>query len=211
MSPRTFAKFAGGCAILAGVFGLLYAIAFIVVGAQDEDLGKRLSAFFLMVGSFLSTVALVGLYSRVREAGQDFALWALLIGTIGAIGAAVHGGYDLALALAPSTTAPAGLPSQIDPRGLLTFGATGLALLVFALLIGRTEDLPKGLAYLGCAVAALFLVLYSGRLVIVEATNPIIVIPAVVTGFLANPAWYVWLGVSLWRERRVVSTVSVGV
>jgi hypothetical protein len=41
------------------------------------------------------------------------------------------------------------------------------------------------------------LVLYVGRLVILQATNPMIVIPALLEGFLVNPIFYIWLGVIL--------------
>jgi hypothetical protein len=90
----------------------------------------------------------------------------------------------------------------MDPRGLLTFGATGLALWVFAWLILRGGQLPKTLGYLGYLVAALSIVLYLGRLIVFDAKNPIIVIPALVAGFVATPVFYVWLGVSLWRGAR---------
>ncbi len=32
------------------------------------------------------------------------------------------------------------------------------------------------------------------------AKCPIIVIPALLTGFVINPLWYVWLGLELWRS-----------
>ncbi|MDP9243568.1 MAG: hypothetical protein M3O77_00615 [Chloroflexota bacterium] len=55
------------------------------------------------------------------------AFWALALGLAGALGAALHGGYDLANAINPPASDPiANLPSPIDPRGLLTFGVSGL-------------------------------------------------------------------------------------
>lgn len=47
------------------------------------------------------------------------------------------------------------------------------------------------------AAAALLLVLYLARLVILEATDPLVALPALLTGFLVSPAWYVWLGLAL--------------
>jgi hypothetical protein len=35
-----------------------------------------------------------------------------------------------------------------------------------------------------------------------DAKNPVIVVPALLAGFIATPVWYVWLGVSLWRGAR---------
>ena len=90
----------------------------------------------------------------------------------------------------------------MDPRGLLTFGTTGLALWLFAWLIVKSGHLPKALGYLGYLVSALQIVLYLGRLIVFDAKNPIIVIPALLAGFVATPIFYIWLGVSLWRGAR---------
>ena len=55
----------------------------------------------------------------------------------GALGAAIHGGYDLADVLHPYTVPRPMRRAQIDPRGMLTFGASGLGLWVIAWLILR--------------------------------------------------------------------------
>src|SRR5581483_4981577 len=123
-------------------------------------------------GGLASSAALVAIYERVRGTEPSFALWGLILGLAGTIGAAIHGGYDLANAIHPPAVANADLPSAIDPRGLLTFGVAGLSLLVFAGLIARGRALPAGLGYLGYALAALLLILYLGRLIILEATSP---------------------------------------
>ena len=85
---------------------------------------------------------------------------------------------------------------------MLTFGASGLALWVFAWLMLRSGQLPKQLGYLGYLVAALQIILYLGRLIIFDAKNPVIVVPALVAGFVATPIFFIWLGVSLWRGAR---------
>jgi hypothetical protein len=111
-------------------------------------------------------------------------------------------GYDLAALLHPHAAVDPSLPSHIDPRGLLTFGATGIGLWVYAWLILRNSDLARGLGYLGYLVAALEIILYLGRLIVLDATSPVIVVPALLAGFIVTPIWYVWLGVSLWRGAR---------
>ncbi len=45
------------------------------------------------------------------------------------------------------------------------------------------------------------LVLYLSRLIILKASSPVIVIPALLEGFLVNPLWYVWLGLSFFRNK----------
>jgi hypothetical protein len=195
MSSPSFERFAGLCAILAGVVGFLYSIAFILLR------NSLLSGLCLMLGGLLSTAALLAVYRWLRETDAEFALWGVLLGLAGAVGSAIHGGYDLANAINPPASLPADLPSQIDPRGLLTFGVAGVALVVVAWLMGRGEPFPKGLSYLGYLLAVLLIILYLGRLIVLQATSPVIVVPALLTGFLVNPAWYIWLGLVLWRGR----------
>ena len=193
MDARSFVRFAGLCAILAGVVGFLYSIAFIVLQ------NTLLSGLFLMLGSLLTTAALTGLYGRLRETDFLFALWALLLGIVSAFGSAIHGGYDLAIAIHPPASAPIELPNQVDPRGLLTFGVVSIAILIFSWLIGRTSGFPKGLNYLGYLLAILLVILYLGRLILLSPANPVVLVPALLIGFILNPAWYIWLGYTLWR------------
>jgi hypothetical protein len=198
-----FAPIAGISAILAGVAGFLYAIAFLVVARSQPELGAALSALLLLLLGLLATASLTALYERLRETDPATALWGLLLGIAGALGAAVHGGYDLANAIHPpaAASALADLPSPVDPRGLLTFGVAGLGLLVVSRLILRDDRFPRGLGYLGIASAILLIVLYLGRLIVLAPTSPIILAPAVANGFVLNPLWYVWLGVVFVRGR----------
>ncbi|MGH2354413.1 MAG: hypothetical protein ACRDI2_18475 [Chloroflexota bacterium] len=190
----SFERIAGLCAVLAGLAGFAYAVAFIVL--RDP----LLSALFLMVGGLFTSAAMVGVYGRLRHTDASAALYALALSMAGAFGAAIHGGYDLANAINPPPSLP-DLPSAVDPRGLLTFGVAGLGILAIAWLIGRGGELPRGLGWLGYLLAALLLMLYVGRLVILTPEGPAILVPALLTGFVVNPVWLVWLGISLWRER----------
>ena len=194
----SFERFAGVCAALAGVSGFLYAVAFVVL--QDP----LLSGLFLMMSGLLTSAALLAVYERLRQTDASFALLALVFGLAGALGSAVHGGYDLANAINPPSNLP-DLPNPVDPRGLLTFGLAGAALLVFSWLIGRGGRLPRGLGYLGYASAVLLLVLYLGRLIILDPTNPVILAPALLNGFLINPLFYLWLALALLRGRTEVT------
>lgn len=190
----TYTQFAGVCALLTGAAGLGYAVAFILLRHP------LLSALFLLLFGLLSTVVLIAVYQRIRPADESFSLWALVLSMIGALGGAVHGGYDLANALHPPSATLPDLPSPIDPRGLLTFGAAGIALFVIAWLMGRTGRFPRTLSYLGMLSAVLLIALYLGRLIVLDAASPIIVVPAIVNGFVLAPAWYIWLGLVFWRR-----------
>ncbi len=196
-----FVRFAGLCAILAGLAGFLYAVAFVILARGTPALGGLLSALFLLLLGLLATPELVALYERLRETDAPFALWGTLLALVGAAGAAIHGGYDLANAIHPPTTLDPNAPSQIDPRGLLTFGVESIGLLVLSWLIGRTPGWPRGLAWLGYLSAILLLALYLGRLIVLDPANPIILVPAIANGFVVEPFWYVWLGLTLARAR----------
>jgi hypothetical protein len=202
VQPVSFERVGGVCAVLAGLGGLVYAISFVVIARSNPALGGLLSALFLALNGLLTTAARAALYGRVRQAGETAALWAFLVGSAGALGAAVHGGYDLANALHPPAALSTDLPNQVDPRGLLTFGVAGLALFVFAWLLGRQAELPRGLAYLGWLLAALLVVIYLGRLIILDPTNLLLLGPVLLAGFIVNPAWYIWLGLALLRRPR---------
>ena len=102
-------------------------------------------------------------------------------------------------ALHPPASLNTDLPNPIDPRGLLTFGLAGLGLLLLSSLAGQNETIPKRLAYLGYFSAILMIILYLGLLIVVQATSLVIVIPALLEGFIVNPIWYVWLGLTLFR------------
>jgi hypothetical protein len=202
LRSTSFEKFAGVCAILTGATGFLYAVAFVVL--QDA----LLSGLFLMLGGLLSTAALAAVYDRLRKTDAAFALWALLLGISGALGSAVHGGYDLANSINPPPSLSADLPNQVDPRGLLTFGIAGIALFVVAWLILRGGQFPRGLGYLAYLSAVLLVALYLGRLIILEPTSPVILVPALLNGFLINPIFYVLLGLALRRGRSSPSAQS---
>jgi hypothetical protein len=124
----------------------------------------------------------------------------MLLAVVAAVGSAIHGGYDLANAIHASGEAAAGLanlPSQIDARGLLTFGVAGVGPLALAALIAAGGRLPKSLRYLGFVLGVLLILIYLGRPIVLDATSLLIVVPAALTGFLINPIWYIWLGVAL--------------
>jgi len=191
----SFVRFAGWTAILAGISGFLYSIAFIVL--RDN----LLSALFLLLGGLFSASALTALYQRLRGTESGFALLGLLFSLSAALGSTIHGGYDLANALHPPAALNTDLPNPIDPRGLLTFGIAGVGLFLLSWLVNQEPMFPKSLGYLGVLSAILMIILYLGRLIVLQATSLVIVIPALLEGFIVNPIWYIWLGLTFLRNQ----------
>jgi hypothetical protein len=204
MSTPGYERVAGLAGLLAGAGGLVYSVAFIggVVLGGAPELGMVVASAALLIGGLLTLAVLVAIYGRVRAVAPELAVLGLLFGAGGAIGASVHGGYDLANVIHPPVTdvlAVNELPSAFDPRGLLTFGFAGLGLLVLAWLLRRSGTVPERLGTLGMVVGALLVVVYLGRLIVLDPTNPLVAGPAALVGFALSPAFYVWLGSVLRR------------
>jgi hypothetical protein len=204
MGTADYERLAGIAALLAGVGGLVYSVAFIggVVLGYAPGPGLTVASTALLVGGILTIVVLIAVYGRVRGLGGELATLGLVLAAAGAVGASVHGGFDLANVLHPpevDALAEGGLPSPIDPRGLLTFGFAGVGLAILSSLLTRTPSVPAGLGRLGLAVGILLVIVYLGRLVVLDPTNPLVAGPAALVGFILSPAFYLWLGTILRR------------
>jgi len=189
-----FERFAGWSSILAGIAGFGYALCFVVL---KDDL---LSGLSLLLAPLFAVVGLVAVWGRLRAVDAGFAALALGFGFIGAIGAATHGAYGLANALQPPpTTSP--FPNAIDPRGFMTFGLNGLALLILAWLAGRGGGLPSWVSSVGTFLGAVLIVTWLGRLIVLDAKSLFVLGPALIAGVL-SPLFYLGLGSWLLGWRR---------
>lgn len=190
----SFQRNAGVAAVAAAVAGLAYSVAFVVLHSV------LLSSLFLMAGGLLSLVALVALFERLGEVDAQAAMLGLLLAAVGALGALIHGGYDLANVINAPGALPEGvanLPSQIDPRGLLTFGVAGLGLLIAGLLMRRHSAMSGWFPALTLVLSVLLIIVYLGRLIVLSPASPLVLGPAALTGFIVNPLWYMLLGMRL--------------
>ena len=210
MQSRAFERSAGYTAVLAGIVGFLYSVSFVLISRSNSTLGGALAATFLLAGGVLSIQALAAVYRTLREVDPGFALVGFMFGFAGALGAAIHGAWDLANVAHPVASPLGELPFAADPRGVLTFGFAGIAMLVIARLVQRGATLPRGLgailprglAMLGYVSGVLLILTYLGRLIVYDASSLLILVPAGLEGFIVNPIWYVWLGVALLRGQR---------
>jgi hypothetical protein len=204
----SFDRFAGLAAMAVGLGGVAYAIAFVTLLRNATKAAAVFSSLLLLVGGLLASAVLVAVYERVRPTDPAFAMWALVIGFAGTIGSALHGGYDLAL-LAHKVTGAAGIAANpTDPRGLATFGFTAVALAVMSWLILRGAGFDRRLGYLGLVASLLLLVIYVGRLTLFNPKNAFLLPVALLSGFIVNPAFYVWLGLELRKGSRGYQDVS---
>jgi hypothetical protein len=71
-----------------------------------------------------------------------------------------------------------------------------------AWLVLRGGRFPRRLGLVAALLAALLLVIYVGRLVVLDPEHPVLLVAALTTGFVVNPLWWIWLGVALRRTDR---------
>ena len=193
-SDRSFDRMAGMAALAGAALSLIYAVAFVVLQKP------LLSAVALMAGGVLSAVALFAVYQRVKPAGS-LATLGLVLGLAGTMGAAVHGAYDLAVVLHPEAGAALTGPLPVDPRGFLTFGVAGLGVLVLSWAGLKVGGFPRSLLYLGLVFGLLLVLIYLGRLIILDPANILVLAPAALTGVIVSPVWYAWVGWLLLKGR----------
>jgi hypothetical protein len=197
LDPERFNSFAGTCSIALAVGGIAYSGAFVVFLRTDARPALFTASLLLAGSGFLSTVVAIAIYEHVRRASAPIALWGLVMALFSSAGSMVHGGYDLANLINPPPNIPE-LPHAMDPRGLLTFGLAAASLAVASWLIsGGNTGLPRRLGRMGYVGAALLAVVYLGRLILLDPTNPLLLGAAAVVGVIVVPWWYVWLGLTL--------------
>jgi hypothetical protein len=194
MISRSYQRFAAVSAVLAGIGALGYAVAFIVLR------NAGLSAGLLLLNGLVTAAALIGVYAALRPVDDGLATLGLVLGLAGALGSAVHGGCDLAVVLHPLAGSVVDAPNAVDPRGLLTFGVTGLGLLVLGRLIVRGGPFPRALGYVAVTAGTLLVLLYLARLIVLNPADPLVLVPALLTGFLIDPLLYLGLGIALHRS-----------
>jgi hypothetical protein len=207
MAGLSYERFGAWCAFATAAAGLAYSIAFV---GWDSATAEGL---FLLLGGLLALAVYVALHERLRSVDAGFALLALLLGLAASFGAAVHGGTSLANGInqptavevvATETAVAEGdddvtRPNEADPRGLATFGLTALAVLLFAWLAQRSRSLPPWVVWTGVALGVLLILTYLARLIVYDADDFLVRAPAGLAGFIANPLWYLGVGLALGR------------
>jgi hypothetical protein len=180
-------------ALAVAVGGVLYSVLFVVAVKSGSSAAATGSWVVLLLTALVSSAVLVVVYRAVSAVDPATSLWALVLAVAGGYGSIAHAGY----ALSSTATRATDTVSQADPRGLATFGLTGLALVVFGLVIRRAGVLPTRLGALGAVLGVLLVLTYLGRLVLVDPNNVVLLGVAAVAGIVVHPWWWTWLALSL--------------
>lgn len=197
---NSFSRFGGSSAILVGLLSIAYALFYLVISRQAPFIGILASWIILAASGIFSSAAYVALYSRLKPAGEGFALWALLLGVMASMATLAHGAYEALLMLAGTTQE---LPSQVDPAGLASFFIVGIVAFVFGWLIVRSGLLPTRLGYVGIFNALLLVVLFFAS---AASAQTLILISGGLTSVIVGPIWWIWLGRELLQDRPEVAS-----
>jgi hypothetical protein len=193
-TDQTLGRLGGYAALASALLALVYAVAFVFLK------NANIYAPALFIGGLLNAVTLVAVYERVKVDGSGLVLLGLLFGFAGTLGATIHGAYDVANLLHP----PGGVvdPMPVDPRGLLTFGISGLGVLALSWEALRNSALPRIVGSLGLVLGILLVIIYLGRLIVFDANSLLILVPAGLAAIVVSPAWYALVGLTLLRPAR---------
>ncbi len=186
-----FKQFAAANAWLAGVSAFLYSLTFYWADKGDSQTAGTLNQLFLMLGGLFAIAVLIRLYNSLREGAGEFATWAVVLGIFGLIGSMIHGGFGLASSITP--TSDLNSISGVDPRGLLTFGLTGVSVLTFGFLMHQTKKYEPAVFWLGKLLGVLLIAIYILRLVSPDGAATATKDLAAVAGFIVAPSWYISL------------------
>jgi xanthosine utilization system XapX-like protein len=221
MEDRTFERAGALAAAAAAALSLLYALAYLVVtpaaqrasnvdnlyrSYQAHPTGARMASTCLALSGLLVGVAVVALARRLSARAPAAMSWASILGVVAGFGTAAHGlvallgENELARKYATGDAATRAAvavahasPSQVDPRGLATFCAAGLAVLVLgAALRGHERRLGLLGMVLGLDMVALFLATATG-------VGPLVLLTGGLASVVLGPIW--WISVARMLSR----------
>lgn len=226
MKEGTYQKFASVAAFIVALSSLSYGLIFLflVPSAQKQlartgdsltsfaanPTGRQIASLLLALGGLAATAAIVGVYRRVREVHETWALWSLLIGFTYGILTTIYGISITLLfpilsdlyvhgsaATQASVLAIGSLPSPLDPFGFTKFVLSGLWLLITGMLMLRSLYFPRLLGYLTLVAGIGVLLLFIGN---VTGTSALILATGVPGSAIIGPLFWLWVGYTLWTK-----------
>jgi hypothetical protein len=194
---RSFQRFAGWSALAAAAAGVTFTAAFSVVVREGDQWANGSARLALAGGGLVTVPVVIALYALLREREPEFAFLGVLLWTVGALATAAHGAFDAAGLSKTVKPDLSNVPNFVDPRGFATFGLSALALLVFGVIGLRTGGLDRTVARIAVLAAVLLVVLYVGRLTVLDPEANVIKATALISGLIVNPAFFLLFARSL--------------
>lgn len=171
----------------------------------ESPTGSFLFNGLVAINAFGALVGTVAVYYRVRQAGEAWSFFAVLVGAISAAGWLTSSLYQVSnlgyiVSIYSEDTvetarAAFSAPSPVNPFNLMTGGLVAVWFLVIALLMLRT-NLPKLLAYLGLVD---FADLTVGFIAALAGSAGLSTITALIAGAVGGPIFWLWFGILLWQ------------
>lgn len=226
MKASAYQKFAGAAAFVVALSSLIYGLVylFLVPSTQKQlahtadslnsfyanPTGRQIASVMLALGGLAATAAIVGIYHKVRQGDENWALWSLVLGFTYGILTTIYGITLLILfpiisslyvhgsaATQASVLAIGSMPSPIDPFGFTKFVLSGIWLLITAMLMLRTSFFPRPLAYLTIVAGLGVILLFIGN---ATSTSALILATGIPGSAIIGPLFWLWVGYTLWTK-----------
>ena len=197
MTSPLFDRTASWMAYLSAAVALAYSLSFGYYVREGDRWAQYTSSGLLMAGGIIGLPVLVAIYLRVRHADEGFAIVALVVALAAALGSVLHGAHDIAVFVHPDkVTTAADYPNFTDPRGFSTFALFGLGMIVLAGM-SHAASLPKPIALVGALTGLLAIIVYIGRVTVLDPKRWWVAIAAIGAGVVGVPLWNVLVGRAL--------------
>jgi hypothetical protein len=191
MASPTFDRTASSMAYLSAAIALAYSLSFGYYVQEGDKWAQYTSSGLLMAGGLVGLPVLVAIYLRVRAVDEGFAIVGFVVAAAAALGSVLHGAHDVAVFANPEVvTGNTDYPNFTDPRGFSTFALFGLGMIVVAAMC-RGARFPKLIPLVGALTGALTVIVYIGRVTVLDPKRWWVAIAAVGSGVVGVPLWNV--------------------
>lgn len=202
MASPNFDRTASWMAYLSAAVALAYSLCFGYYVREGDRWAQYTSSALLIAGGLIGLPVLVAIYLRVRHVDEGFAIVTLLVAAAAAFGTVLHGAHDIAVFANPEkVTIGADNPNFTDPRGFSTFALFGLGMIVLAAM-ARGAGFAKPIPMIGAVSGLLAVVVYIGRVTVLDPKRWWVAVAAVGAGVVGVPLWNVLVGRALRVEQR---------
>ena len=203
-----FDRTASWMAYLSAAVALAYSLSFGYYVREGDRWAQYTSSGLLIAGGLVGLPVLVAIYLRVRHVDEGFAIVGLVVAAAAALGTVLHGAHDVAAFAHPEkVTTSADYPNFTDPRGFSTFALFGLGMIVLAAMT-RGAGFAKPIPAVGAISGVLAVIVYIGRVTVLDPKRWWVAIAAVGAGVVGVPLWNVLVGRALRADQPATATAQ---